>query len=79
MLNKTLVLSLDIDECDQGGLSSDHQNLAHSCHDDAQCSNTNGSYYCACLEGYSGSGRNCGGRSTNVVCLDISIHHYWMI
>ena len=72
---KILVVSSDIDECDRGGLSSDHQHLAHTCHDDAKCTNTNGSYYCACLEGYSGSGRNCSGTSRKVVRQDISIYH----
>ena len=72
---KILVVSSDIDECDRGSLSTDHQHLAHTCHDDAKCTNTNGSYYCACLEGYSGSGRNCSGTSRKVVRQDISIYH----
>ena len=56
-------LILDIDECNRLGLPSDYQHLAHSCHDDAKCTNTNGSYYCKCLLGYSGNGKQCDGRS----------------
>ena len=53
---------LDINECNPSGLSSEYQHLAHICHDDANCTNTKGSYYCACLEGYSGSGEHCTGK-----------------
>ena len=58
-------LSKDVNECDPSGLSSEYQHLVHICHDDANCTNTKGSYYCACLNGYSGSGENCTG---NVRC-----------
>ena len=54
----------DINECDPSGLSSEYQHLAHICHDDANCTNTKGSYYCACLEGYSGNGISCQGEQS---------------
>ena len=47
-----MCLIIDIDEC-----SSD----SHSCDVSAVCSNTHGSYTCACKAGYSGDGRSCNG------------------
>ena len=41
---------LDIDECTEG---------SHSCHNDASCKNTAGSYVCTCNSGYLGDGFNC--------------------
>jgi len=49
----------DIDECIPEQLSAQYKHLAHNCHDDASCSNTNGSYYCTCHKGYSGDGVTC--------------------
>ena len=43
---------IDIDEC-KGN---------HSCHEDANCTNTNGSYVCDCQPGYTGNGQNCTGE-----------------
>lgn len=53
---------LDINECNPSGLSSYYKHFSHICHDDANCSNTNGSYYCTCLVGYSGMGTFCEGE-----------------
>ncbi|CAH3164840.1 unnamed protein product, partial [Pocillopora meandrina] len=39
----------DIDEC-KGN---------HSCHENANCTNTNGSHLCDCQPGYTGNGQNC--------------------
>ena len=61
----------DINECHPSGLSSEYHHLAHICHDDANCTNTNGSYYCTCLEGYSGQGEHCSGKILRMasVCI----------
>ena len=52
----------DIDECSPSGLSSVYRQFAHICHDDANCTNTEGSYYCTCRNGYSGQGEYCTGK-----------------
>lgn len=44
---------IDIDEC---ALKYDN------CHTNALCTNTDGSYTCACNEGYTGNGTNCTGN-----------------
>ena len=44
---------LDIDECSTN---------SHSCDVNAVCSDTRGSYTCACKGGYSGDGRRCTGK-----------------
>ena len=43
---------IDIDEC-KGN---------HSCHENANCTNTNGSHLCDCQPGYTGNGQNCTGE-----------------
>ena len=48
-----LLVSLDIDEC---------QNGAHNCDVNAQCDNLIGSFYCTCRRGYSGNGVVCSGK-----------------
>ena len=40
----------DVDECEQ---------QSHLCHAHATCINTSGSYNCQCVEGYTGTGREC--------------------
>ena len=49
-----LTLLTDIDEC-----ASPETN---ECHDNAECSNTEGSYTCSCRVGYTGDGKNCAGN-----------------
>lgn len=49
MIFKTLLLSLDIDEC----------LLPNDCSPLAFCKNKLGSYACYCKEGYEGSGKTC--------------------
>ena len=43
---------IDIDEC-KGN---------HSCHENANCTNTIGSHECNCQPGYTGNGQNCTGE-----------------
>ena len=45
-------LSIDINECATGD---------HTCDVNADCSNTNGSFTCSCIIGYSGDGMTCNG------------------
>ena len=44
----------DIDECQDG---------SHNCNENAECSNTVGSFECLCNPGYSGNGQNCSGKN----------------
>ena len=53
---------LDINECAPDALSVNHTHYANDCHDDSNCTNTKGSFYCTCLNGYSGNGVNCVGK-----------------
>ena len=41
---------LDIDECTTG---------LNNCDGNATCTNTSGSYFCTCFEGYTGDGFDC--------------------
>ena len=43
----------DINEC---------QENTDTCHDNATCSNTEGSFDCQCKQGYTGDGINCAGK-----------------
>lgn len=45
----------DADECAE----------ANDCHADSLCTNTEGSYVCRCLRGYTGDGRICTGTSVS--------------
>ena len=49
-----LVLSADIDECELG---------MHTCAANAKCTDTDGSYSCACIDGFEGDGFNCRGKN----------------
>jgi len=61
-------LILDVNECLPDEISDEYRLLSHTCHADANCTNTNGSFYCTCHTGYSGDGVTCvGGYSTHTI------------
>ena len=46
------------------------------CDSNAVCSNTEGSYVCSCVEGYTGDGKTCTGIGFNVivwVCVQLQL------
>ena len=49
----TFIGCIDIDECDTQG---------HDCHVKAKCTDSEGSFDCACFAGYSGNGFHCSGK-----------------
>ena len=50
----------DIDECAAG---------TDGCDENANCTNTDGSYTCSCLSGYSGDGVTCVGKIATKECF----------
>ena len=50
---RLVLFFLDIDECSAS---------PSVCDINANCSNTRGSYYCTCKQGFTGDGKNCQGR-----------------
>lgn len=59
---KNVLILLDINECFPDLISDEHSDMAPNCHVDANCTNTKGSFFCTCLDGYSGNGVSCVGR-----------------
>ena len=49
-----LYLIVDINECESDDLNN--------CHENAQCTNTEGSFTCSCNPGYTGDGVNCSSK-----------------
>ena len=49
-----ICLSTDLDECDESS--------TNSCHPNATCINSIGSFLCSCLDGFTGDGVNCSGK-----------------
>ena len=58
-------LTTDIDECSDAS--------THECHSKADCSNTQGSYTCECLNGFSGNGSDCEGEVNCYVAISRTI------
>ena len=54
LISFTVLFFLDINECLQNS----------SCHLNATCNNTDGSYVCICDSGYNGDGFTCNGKKT---------------
>ena len=48
------IMSLDVNEC---------MNSSNLCHSNANCINSDGSYVCTCMNGYTGDGFYCAGIS----------------
>ena len=66
LLNTVSFLVLtDVNECEPDGISDAYKYLSHNCHDDSNCTNSKGSFYCTCLVGYSGNGVLCTGKLKN--------------
>ena len=62
--NSNIFVSLDINEC---------MNIPSPCHINATCNDTDGSYVCTCIDGYSGNGTtNC--SSTFFVRVTVSFY-----
>ena len=51
MIYRILLIYADINECDHDD--------GNNCHENAQCTNTEGSFTCSCQPGYTGDGINC--------------------
>ena len=65
MLKVSCITSSDIGECTAG---------SHTCHVNADCTNTLGSFDCACRAGYSGDGTVCGSKLCYILQL-LSLCH----
>lgn len=59
---EVLIAILDINEC---------TTKSQSCHVDAVCQNTKGSYKCSCKAGYTGHSQKCTGNSFNTTYFDL--------
>ena len=58
-------LTSDIDKCSDASINE--------CHSKAVCTNTQGSYTCECLNGFSGNGRDCEGEVNFYVAISRTI------
>lgn len=62
-----LIIIIDINECTTGG---------HNCSTRATCTNTAGSFSCACNPGYEGNGVNCSGNINSNFNTLLKITYY---
>ena len=53
---------LDCLECSEGEMPPQCSDLRHNCHSNATCSETQGSFICACKAGFTGNGQHCVGE-----------------
>ena len=67
-----MVITIDINECEEG---------THTCHQNAVCVNTNSSYKCSCKDGYTGNGTTCYGlyKSLCISGISIKCHRFFII
>ena len=61
----------DIDECESDDLNN--------CHENAQCTNTEGSFNCSCNPGYIGDGVNCTSKYVPMWMCATRMHRYGYI
>ena len=68
-INKEYKPFSDINECQ----------TKFTCHSNATCNNTDGSYICQCNPGYSGDGFNCTGKVTKIISVfQRAIKDWWL-
>jgi len=53
LFDSPVIQHADINECDLE---------THTCHSNANCTDTDGSFNCTCREGFEGDGFNCTGK-----------------
>ena len=56
-----VVLHVDMNECES--------NDSNNCDENAQCTNTEGSYTCSCNPGYTGDGVSCTSKLTTLLAI----------
>ena len=59
-------MSTEIDECADAALNN--------CHENASCSDTDGSYTCGCNTGFTGDGVTCAGSLLCLLIFDFNLN-----